>query len=142
MMSPSGLKYKLNKMANSIVLGRTLQSRTSRAEEPLGSELFLAPRKKNALQHTTLFTHECLYKTHQPITTNACAHTHHRECITEWLLLRALSNFLLFPFILIKARQINCSQLCTNPFFPANQGCLNRQETLSPASLCKWVFKH
>lgn len=55
--------------------------------------------------------------------------------------LGALSNFF-FPFILIKARQINCSQLCTNSFLSANCGFLNRQEALSPVSLCKLIFKH
>lgn len=68
--------------------------------------------------------------THPPIPANTPAHTPHR--VQMWFWLGARSNFLLF-----KVHQINCGQLPINPFLSANQGCLNRQEALSPASLCK-----
>lgn len=79
----------------------------------------------------------CLYMTYTPIPAN----THTPQRVQMRLRLGAWSNFLLFPFLLIKVHQINCGQLCTNPFLSANQGCLTGQEARSPTSLCKLVFK-
>lgn len=73
------------------------------------------------------------------IHTYHCKHTHTTEGSDASL--GARSNFLLFPFLLIKLHQINCGQLRTNPFLSANQGCLTGQEARSPTSLCKLIFK-
>lgn len=98
---------------------------------------FCSQKKKNCI-----WTHK--FTTHMPVhdtPTHHCKHTHIPQRVQMQLCLGALSNFLLFPILLIKARQINCGQLCTNPSLSANQGCLNGQEALSPASLCKLIFK-
>lgn len=85
-MSPSGLKYKLSKMANSIVLWRTLQPRTSWAEELLGSESFIAPRKnKNyTWTHKIAHSHACALHNHLSLQTHTRTHGVGCRCGCDW----------------------------------------------------------
>lgn len=87
-MSPSGLEYKLDKMANSLALGSTLRLQTSRAEVPLGSD---APGEKNALEHTRSSTYVSLRDT----PTHACKRAHTPEGAHAALTGR-VGQFLLF----------------------------------------------
>ena len=91
MMSPSGLKSKLIKMANSIALGRTLQPRTSQAEVPLGSS---APGGAgNALEYPRLSSYVPFWGK----LTHHCKHAHTPEGANAGLTGSA-EPFLLFRF--------------------------------------------
>lgn len=137
MKSISGFKYRLSKMADRMVVCRTIQARTPSVGEYLGSE-FLLTSGLGEVKQTRLCTHV----PSQDTPAHHCtphSHTLKTACVALPLSTVQPSAF---PFVLIETCQDRCSKLCTYFFLRARQALVSRQAILSPASLCKLIFKH
>lgn len=134
----SGLKYKLDKLANSIAMWRTLQPRTSRAEEPLGREPFIAPRGKKNQTWTHKVIHSRAFTWHNHPFPQTHAHPTEGAGV---VLTGSTEQFSAFFFFLIKAHQINYGQLHTNPFLSANQDCLTGKRRSHLLYYANWYSK-